>query len=124
MDSYFLPSTDSIGRKQRDSRAPKMTFRSILAILLTGFLAYNNKVQAADDKSKVLLETNALGYTEHDRAVAYSDIYVFDHERKGECVNGLPPDTLNAPDVQTTTTDSTCQALVRSSFHHCTCHCR
>ncbi|KAL3923144.1 MAG: hypothetical protein SGILL_001824 [Bacillariaceae sp.] len=59
---------------------------------------------------KILLETNSLGYTKHDPTVAYSDNYEADHEIKGDCVNGPPPNPFKAPDAQTTH-DSTCQAL-------------
>jgi hypothetical protein len=34
-----------------------------------------------------------------------------DHEIKGICVNGPPPNPFKAPDAQTTS-DSTCQSLV------------
>lgn len=112
MISYISFNADWIDRKRGGFCARKMTIRTILAILWTGFLASSN-VQA---ESKVLLSTNALGYTKDDRTVAYSDNYVVDSGRAGQCVNGPPPDTWKAPDAQTTSTDATCQTLVRLRF--------
>lgn len=90
-----------------------MIVRSLTAILLTGLLASNNVQADSYPPTKVLLETNALGYTKNDRSVAYSDNYETDNEKKGDCVNGPPPAAWKAPDAQTTANDSTCQALVR-----------
>jgi hypothetical protein len=115
MVSYILSSADLTDRKPRGFRAPKMRLCSILAVLLSGCLGPNN-VQAVDKVNKVLLATNALGYTKDDRTVAYSDNYVMDDERQGECVNGPPPNTWKAPDAQTTDSDSACQALVSPSL--------
>jgi hypothetical protein len=111
MYNRILSSVDSECTKRTRSRTSNMMFSSIAAVLVTGLLA-SNSVQASYQHSKVLLETNALGYTKHDPKVAYSDNYETDHETKGDCVNGPPPDPWKAPDAQTTANDSTCQTLV------------
>lgn len=87
--------------------------RSSILILLSGLLLGGSRYQVeAYNDDKILLETNALGYTEADMNVAYSDNYEADREIKGRCVNGPPPGGLLAPDAQTTKDDATCKKLV------------
>eukprot|EP00537_Pseudo-nitzschia_pungens_P014295 CAMPEP_0172383816 /NCGR_PEP_ID=MMETSP1061-20121228/1626_1 /TAXON_ID=37318 /ORGANISM="Pseudo-nitzschia pungens, Strain cf. pungens" /LENGTH=551 /DNA_ID=CAMNT_0013112179 /DNA_START=144 /DNA_END=1799 /DNA_ORIENTATION=- len=86
-----------------------MNIRTAFGVaLLRLFLGQCVEAQHLD---KTLLKTNALGYTKYDKTVAYSANKKVEQKKKGSCVNGPPPYPEKAPNAQTTTTDSTCQAL-------------
>uniref|UniRef100_A0A7S4AQW4 ShKT domain-containing protein n=1 Tax=Pseudo-nitzschia australis TaxID=44445 RepID=A0A7S4AQW4_9STRA len=86
-----------------------MNIRSGFLILLLGVLLGQHV--EADHHDKTLLKTNALGYTKHNRNVAYSANNKVRTGIEGSCVNGPPPNPKVAPNVQTTMADTTCQAL-------------
>ena len=85
------------------------TMMTMLAVLT---LSSSSSMVSAEHHDKTLLETNALGYTlSRPDDVSYSENFEVDKDVRGDCVNGAPPDGILAPDAQTTTSDSQCQAL-------------
>ena len=77
---------------------------------ILSLLVFAIRTQAAD-YGKILLETNALGYTELDQNVAYSENYEVDTQVRGNCIEGPPPGGAHAPDAVRVDSDSQCRAL-------------